>query len=70
MAEDPVFHGPGQVQPLPGIGQVLGDPVAVDLVAEGERALVQPLQFALSGVAEGGVAEVVTEADGKGQVLH
>ena len=49
---------------------MLGDPVAVDLVAEGERTLVQPLQFPLSGVAKGGVAKVVTEADGEGQVFH
>ncbi len=67
MALDAVADLEGQVEALAVVFELLDDPQALVGVVEAEgQELAQGL---LAGVAEGGVAEVVAERDGLGQVL-
>ena len=67
VGDDAVAHLPGQVEALPILLELVHHPQALHIVLEAAgRELVE---CPLSGVAEGGVAKVVGEADGLGQVL-
>ena len=67
VADDAVAHLPGEVQPLALLFQPVHHPQRLLVVGEapGHDGVEQPL----SGVAEGGVAQVVAQGDGLGQVL-
>ena len=62
VADDAVAHLPGQVQPRPVLLQAVHHPKG--LLVVGEAAGHQLVEQALSGVAEGGVAQVVAQGDG------
>ena len=67
VGDDAVAHLPGQVEALPVLLELVHHPQALHIVLE--AAGRELIQRPLSGVAEGGVAKVVGEADGLGQVL-
>src|SRR5207302_10542598 len=67
VVEDPVSNLPGQVQPVPLVLQMLDDPQALFVVAEGPTE--EWRERLLSEVAEGGVAQVVPEGDRLDEVL-
>ena len=67
VADDAVAHLPGEVQALALLLQPVHHPQGLLVVGEapGHDGVEQPL----SGVAEGGVAQVVAQGDGLSQVL-
>ena len=67
VAQDPVPHLKGQVQPGAAVFQPVHHPQALLVVAEpcGERLVQRPLPC----VAKGGVPQVVSQGDGLGQVF-
>ena len=67
VGDDAVAHLPGQVEALPVLLELVHHPQALHIVLE--AAGRELIQRPFSGVAEGGVAKVVGEADGLGQVL-
>ena len=60
------MHIPGQVEALPVLLELVHHPQTLHIVLE--AAGRELIQRPLSGVAEGGVAKIVGEADGLGQV--
>ena len=67
VAEDAVAHLPGQVQSLAVFLQPLHHPHR--LAEVGKAPGHQLVEHPLPGVAEGGVAQIVAQGDGLGQVL-
>ena len=67
VGDDAVAHLPGQVEALPVLLELVHHSQALHIVLE--AAGRELIQRPLSGVAEGGVAKVMGEADGLSQVL-
>ena len=68
MADDPVPHPVGKVEPGPVVGQLVHHPQGVQLVVESSLVLEEVLQHLLPPVPERGVPQVVPEGDGLGQI--
>ncbi len=67
MARDAVAHFPGEIQSLPSVLEHVHDPQALFVVTE--PAGHEPVDDALTGVAERRMAEIVTERDGLGELF-